>query len=62
MTTKKHAAANKRNAQKSTGPKTEAGKAASAQNAIKHGILNEVALADHEDENLFASLSEALMR
>jgi hypothetical protein len=32
--------ANRRNARKSTGPKTQAGKAASKLNALKHGILS----------------------
>jgi len=36
----KQLAANRRNAQKSTGPKTKAGRAASGKNAIKHGILS----------------------
>lgn len=38
MTTKKQTAANKANAQKSSGPKSAAGKARSAQNAVKHGV------------------------
>jgi hypothetical protein len=32
--------ANRANAKRSTGPKTEAGKAASCRNALKHGILS----------------------
>jgi hypothetical protein len=32
--------ANRENAKRSTGPKTEAGKAASCKNALKHGILS----------------------
>jgi len=32
--------ANRANAQRSTGPRTEAGKAASRRNALKHGILS----------------------
>jgi hypothetical protein len=35
----KRTAANRRNAQLSTGPRTEAGKSRSRQNALKHGIL-----------------------
>ncbi len=35
----KKPAANRRNAQLSTGPRTEAGKSRSRQNALKHGIL-----------------------
>lgn len=40
MTTEKQIAANKANAQKSTGPKTDAGKQVVAMNAISHGILS----------------------
>jgi len=39
MTSQARIAANRRNAQKSTGPKTEAGKAAASRNALKHGLL-----------------------
>ncbi|WP_306120560.1 MULTISPECIES: hypothetical protein [unclassified Roseitalea] len=38
MTTDRQRRANARNAQKSSGPKTEAGQARSAQNARKHGL------------------------
>jgi hypothetical protein len=34
--------ANRANAKRSTGPRTEAGKAASRKNALKHGILSRV--------------------
>ncbi len=38
MATSAQIAANQRNAQKSTGPKTEKGKARSRENALKHGL------------------------
>lgn len=38
MTSEKQAKANRRNAEKSTGPKTTAGKSRSAQNATSHGF------------------------
>jgi hypothetical protein len=38
MSTRRQRAASRANAQKSTGPRTEAGKAASRFNALKHGI------------------------
>ncbi len=38
MTTKPQIAANRRNAQKSTGPRTPRGKSIVSQNAIKHGL------------------------
>ena len=42
MTSEKHALANRQNARKSTGPITVSGKAVSAQNALKHGVLAQV--------------------
>jgi len=41
MTTRKQAAANKANAQKSSGPKSAAGKAKAAQNAVTHGLTGQ---------------------
>jgi hypothetical protein len=42
VTSKKQVEANRRNANKSTGPKTAAGKARSSRNALKHGILSKI--------------------
>ena len=39
MSTQKQIKANQQNARKSTGPKTDEGKAAVSQNAVKHGIF-----------------------
>jgi len=41
MSTQKQINANRQNAQKSTGPKTDQGKAAVSQNAVKHGLFAE---------------------
>lgn len=51
MTTKKQAAANIRNAQKSTGPRTSAGQARSSQNSRKHGLTaSQIVLPDESQE------------
>ena len=49
-------AANRRNAQKSTGPKTEAGKAASSQNRLAHGLCSEELLIGGETTADFEAL------
>ena len=41
MASKAQIKANRKNAQKSTGPKTDQGKAAVSQNAVKHGLFTE---------------------
>jgi hypothetical protein len=41
MSTEAQIKANRKNAQKSTGPKTDEGKAAVSQNAVKHGLFAE---------------------
>jgi hypothetical protein len=49
MTSKKQIQANRKNAQKSTGPKTEEGKIISYRNSLKHGLLaKEVVITDGE--------------
>lgn len=45
-TSEKQLAANRKNAQKSTGPRTTAGKAKSARNAVTHGLYAESAVID----------------
>ncbi len=49
MSTEAQIAANKANAQHSTGPKTPAGKAASSVNHIRHGLTGEFRLMAGED-------------
>lgn len=44
------AAINRANAQHSTGPRTEAGKQRSSQNALRHGLTARSAVAPHEDQ------------
>src|SRR5438874_9028069 len=56
MTSYRQIEANRRNALKSTGPKTEAGKQASRCNAVRHGLTAETvigALEDREDYKAF---------
>jgi hypothetical protein len=45
--------ANRRNAEKSTGPRTEEGKVASSQNAVKHGLLAARNVISSEDPDEF---------
>ena len=62
MTTRKQIEANRRNARKSTGPKTEAGKAASSANAISHGLTaaGDVLLQD-ESVDAFEELQRDML-
>jgi len=48
-------AANRANAQKSTGPSTPAGQAKSSKNALKHGLTGKTVLLPHEDPALYQS-------
>jgi hypothetical protein len=58
----KQIAANRRNAQKSTGPQTPAGRAVSKMNALKHGILSKEAVVHgrciKESDREFAALHQ----
>ena len=53
MATRKQIKANRRNARKSTGPRTETGKAASSANALSHGLTaaETVVLPEEEPED-----------
>jgi len=64
MTTPAQIAANRRNALKSTGPRTAAGKAASSRNGLRHGLTSRRAVVRGEDaqdfERFRAELRSAL--
>jgi len=56
MATEKQIAANRRNAQKCTGPKTREGKFKSSLNALKHGLYSHHYILSTEDEGIFNNL------
>ena len=57
MMTKAKLAANQRNAQKSTGPRTPSGKAIAAMNALKHGLCAHTPVVPGEDSAEFATFA-----
>jgi hypothetical protein len=62
MTSDRQAAANRLNAQKSTGPRTEEGKERVSRNPLKHGLSAvKHVLLDHEDDAAFEALLEAMI-
>ena len=61
MTTIKQAQANRRNAKKSTGPKTQGGKLMSSKNAITYGIFSSSPLLPSESEQDFEALKKDVM-
>lgn len=60
MASEKQIEANRRNGKRSIGPRTPAGKAASAKNALKHGLLSREVLLPEEDAQAFARLGRRL--
>lgn len=56
MTSDKKSSANRNNASKSTGPKSEAGKAAVSQNARTHGLLSRNLIVEGESQEEFSQL------
>ena len=60
MTSEKQIAANRRNAMKSTGPKTREGKAASTSNSLKHGLSAQRIVVSGEDPDEFERLIRQL--
>jgi hypothetical protein len=61
MATAKQIEANRRNAQKSTGPRTEEGKAASRFNATTHGLKARHFALPHEDVDEVQSFLDAIV-
>ena len=60
MTSEKKIEANRRNARKSTGPRTPEGKAAVRLNAMKHGLLSQEVPLPEEDADALRELDEGL--
>jgi hypothetical protein len=60
MATQAQILANQANAQLSTGPRTEDGRARSAANATKHGLSGAYTVLPHEDQDEFDELLENL--
>ena len=60
MTSEKKTEANRRNALKSTGPRTPEGKAAVRLNALRHGLRSEEILLPGENEEALKELDEYL--
>jgi hypothetical protein len=59
MSSEKRIAANRRNARRSTGPKTPEGKARSSRNARKHGLLSKDITLPEENPEDFRQLLQA---
>jgi hypothetical protein len=60
MTSYRQIEANRRNALKSTGPKTEAGKQVSRCNAVRHGLTAETVLSALEDAEDYKAFEAAI--
>ena len=60
MSTPAQIAANRSNAQHSTGPTSEAGRASSSQNHFKHGFTGEFRLLHNEDPAAYQAVHAAL--
>ena len=61
MTSYKQIEANRRNAQNSTGPKTEAGKRSSRCNAVRHGLTAETVIGALEDAEDYQAFEAAIV-
>ncbi len=60
MTSLRQIESNRRNAQKSTGPKTDTGKERACQNAVRHGLTAETVITPLEDPEDYKAFEEAI--
>jgi len=60
MATKAQIEANRKNAQKSTGPKTPEGREAARLNGLKHGLASDILVLEGESESDFENLLDSL--
>src|ERR1022692_676586 len=60
MATKRQIAANRRNARKSSGPKTPQGKATASMNALRHGLRARKVVIPGEEQDEFDQLHAGL--
>ena len=61
MTSERQIAANRRNAQRSTGPRSPEGREISSRNAQQHGVLSQRVTTDVEENELYESMLNGLM-
>jgi hypothetical protein len=61
MTSIRQIEANRRNASRSTGPRTEEGKRSSRANAYRHGLTAETAVARVEDQEDYQAFEAAVI-
>ncbi|NQT17467.1 MAG: hypothetical protein HQ582_32225 [Planctomycetes bacterium] len=61
MTSQRQIAANRRNAKRSTGPKTPAGKAASSANSLRHGLTAATTVLPDEAVEVYEAFRQALV-
>src|SRR6202166_1493285 len=60
MTSARQIEANRRNAQGSTGPKTDLGKQRASQNAVRHGLTAETVIVPLEDADDYQAFEQAV--
>src|ERR1700756_1913725 len=61
MSSDRQIEANRRNAQRSTGPRTAHGKSRVAFNAVKHGLTGREAVLPHENSGQFDAFCKAVL-
>src|ERR1043166_8252781 len=61
MVSERKRTANRKNAQKSTGPKSKEGKDRSSQNARTHGLFCHALLLPHDDKTIFHTMRDSYL-